>query len=351
MGWSTADVTVATTALVATSSSGLVAASDGALAASAADLETCRALLAAGSKSFHAASWLLPRALRGPAAAVYGFCRVSDDAVDEAEARGADPIAELQALHERLDAIYAGRPADDPVDRAFAVVVARYGIPRAAPEGLLDGYRWDVEGRRYRQPGDTVAYGARVASTVGLMMTALMGIEGPRGPVGDPALRRQVFARACDLGIAMQLTNIARDVGEDARSGRVYLPEDWLAHEGLSAARLIEAPAHSPALGRVVERLLGLADTYYERADRGIPWLPWRARLAIRAASLIYRDIGRVVRANGHDAVSQRAVTSLPRKLWLLGRALGAAFWRRRPPGVEVDPAVEFLLPAPSEAP
>jgi phytoene synthase len=274
--------------------------------ASAADHAACRALLRAGSKSFHAASLLLPRRVRGPAAAVYAFCRVADDAVDKADDPGA--VDKLQA---RLAAAYEGRPHDSPVDRAFAEVAHAHALPRAVVEALLEGFAWDAEGRRYETLSELHSYAARVASTVGVLMTVLMGVRDATA-----------LARACDLGVAMQLTNIARDVGEDARNGRIYLPLDWLREAGIEPAALLVRPRFSEALGGVVARLLRHAGTLYVRADAGIGMLPPDCRAAIRAASLIYADIGRVVELSGFDSMSRRAVVPLRRKLWLVLKAL-----------------------------
>ncbi|MGL4440619.1 MAG: phytoene/squalene synthase family protein, partial [Bosea sp. (in: a-proteobacteria)] len=183
-----------------------------------ADLEVCRELLRNGSKSFFAASLLLPRSVRDPATALYAFCRLSDDAVDLSD----DPSAALALLHQRLDRIYAGQPLNHAVDRALAAEVVRFALPRAVMDALLDGFAWDAEGRRYDELSSVLAYSARVAATVGVLMTLLMGERDA-----------QTLARACDLGVAMQLTNIARDVGEDARNGRLYLPRNWLIEEGI----------------------------------------------------------------------------------------------------------------------
>lgn len=274
--------------------------------APARDLEACRAILARGSKSFDFASRALPARLRDPVAAFYAFCRVSDDAVDES----ADPAAALARLGARLDAIYAGAPEDDPVDRALAWVARAHALPRAPIDALLEGYRWDVERRTYDELSSTLAYAARVASSVGVAMCALMG-----------ARERATLARAVDLGAAMQLTNIARDVGEDARAGRLYLPRRWLLEEGVEPAEFIRDPRFSPGLARVVRRLLGEADVLYARAALGIPALPADCRLAIRAAAAVYRDIGRVIRSRDCDSVGARASTGAARKAVLLAMA------------------------------
>lgn len=276
------------------------------------DLAHCRRLLENGSKSFALASKILPADVRARATILYAFCRVSDDRVDD------DPDASqrtIDLLRERLDLAYAGRPKSDPVDRAFAALLAEVDLPRRLPELLLEGMQWDVEGRRYATLGELEDYAARVAGTVGAMMTLLMGRRGD-----------EVIARATDLGVAMQLTNVARDVGEDARRGRVYLPINWLADEGLDVDELVAWPRPSPALARVVRRLLAEADVLYTRADRGVPMLPPGCRMAIRAARLVYSDIGTVIAANGYDSVTTRASTTKARKLFLLARSTRARF-------------------------
>ena len=300
------------------------------------DIARCREILREGSKSFHAASLLLPARVRAPASVVYAFCRVSDDAVDLVSPRQAP--AALDRLRERLDRAYRGSPQDHPVDRAFAAVVARHGIPRAIPEALLEGFAWDVAGRSYDDLAGVLAYSARVASAVGVMMTLLMGRRD-----------RGVLARACDLGAAMQLTNIARDVGEDARNGRVYLPGAWLREAGVDVDAWRARPVFTPAIGAVTERLLAEADALYARADLGVPMLPRDCRPAIRAARLLYADIGRVVRARGGDAVDSRAVVSWGRKLALVLKAMGARFSASREPRAGDPPAlaeVGFLIDA-----
>ncbi len=297
----------------------------------ATDLATCAAILRDGSKSFATAAWLLPPRLRGPAAAVYAFCRVADDLIDQ----GGEVERALAALHQRLAAIYAGAPQDDPVDRAFAWAVATYRIPRAVPAALLEGFAWDQAGRRYATLDELLGYCARVASTVGVMMTLLMGER-----------RAPVLARACELGLAMQLTNICRDVGEDARYGRLYLPLDWLAEAGLAPATFVADPRPSRALATLVERLLAVADGFYRRADAGISHLPRDCRLGIRAARLIYADIGRVIRAADYDVVGRRAFTSAARKLWLLVRSLPVVLWPARPVDAPAEPSVAFLVDA-----
>jgi phytoene synthase len=273
----------------------------------AADMDACRALLRGGSRSFHAAAKLLPASVRDPAIALYAFCREADDVID------GDTVGNgLEWLQERLALAYAGCPLDVPADRAFARVVDRFGIPRAVPEALLEGFAWDAAGRRYDDFSALRAYAVRVAGTVGAMMAVVMGVRDPRR-----------LAAAIDLGVAMQLSNIARDVGEDARAGRLYLPLDWLAEAGIDPEAFLRAPAYSAPLGRVVMRLLDAAGSYYQYAAAGIARLPLGCRLGIGAAGLLYAEIGNEVARRGMNSVSGRAVVSGRRKAWVLACGLG----------------------------
>jgi phytoene synthase len=295
------------------------------------DLAACRELLRGGSRTFFAASLLLPPSVREPACALYAFCRLADDAVD----LEGDREAALAQLRERLERAYEGRPLPFASDRALADVVARFAIPRELPEALLEGFEWDAEGRRYDDLSGLYAYAARVAGTVGAMMALLMGVRAP-----------EVLARACDLGVAMQLTNIARDVGEDARAGRLYLPLEWLAEAGIDPERFLARPVFDDALGSVIQRLLRAADALYRRSAAGIAQLPLACRPGMQAARLLYAEIGRQVERHGLDSVSRRAVVPRSRKAWRLAGAIVAALL---PESAEPAPALtetRFLVEA-----
>jgi 15-cis-phytoene synthase len=278
--------------------------------ATEADRAACRALIKTGSKSFYTASLLLPESIREAAYALYAFCRLSDDAVDT-EARQWDAIARLRR---RLDQVYSGNPQTSAADRCLADVVVRFAIPRLSFDYLMEGFEWDVEGRAYETLADLEAYGERVAGSVGAMMASLMGARSP-----------EMAERACDLGVAMQLTNIARDVGEDAANGRLYLPRSLLRAVGVDPDQWLASPVFNLQIASVVNTLLARADTLYPRADQAIARLPASVRPAIYAARLLYAEIGQVVKANGYDSISQRAHTSPGRKAWLVGRALQKA--------------------------
>lgn len=271
-----------------------------------AHIRACRESIRIGSKSFFAASLILPRRQRNAASALYAFCRLSDDVADAPCATHAS----IDGLEQRLAAAYRNAPRANPIDEAFARVVAEYAIPQSVPASMLEGFRWDIDGRRYETLGDLTAYAARVAGTVGVMMTLIMGRNAAA-----------TLARACDLGVAMQLTNIARDVGEDARNGRLYLPRQWLLEEGICPDAFLRAPVFTPALARVVERLLAQADSIYARSLTGLADLPLSCRPGIRTAGLVYAEIGMQVRANGCDSITSRAHTTGSRKLTLLAQA------------------------------
>jgi 15-cis-phytoene synthase len=271
------------------------------------DIATCRALLKGGSRTFHAASKVLPRSVADPAVALYAFCRLADDAVD----LGQDRKAAVARLRERLDRAYRGQPIDQAADRVFADVVTKFSIPRQLPEALLEGLAWDADVRRYETLHELTAYAARVAGSVGAMMTLVMGQRAP-----------DIVARACDLGVAMQLTNIARDVGEDARAGRLYLPLRSLRDAGIDPDRWLADPSFTPEIAAIVQRLLDAADALYDRATFGIAHLPLFCRPGIYAARALYAEIGRELERGGLDSITVRAVVSTNRKLAVLARML-----------------------------
>jgi 15-cis-phytoene synthase len=269
-------------------------------------LQALRQLMRGGSKTFFAASLLLPARVRTPATALYAYCRLADDAID----LGTDPHAEMSRLKQRLDAIYQGRPSGEDADRALCQVVHRFALPRELLDGLLEGFLWDAQGRHYETLAHVQDYGARVAGTVGAMMALVMGTRSP-----------SALARACELGVAMQLTNIARDVGEDARNGRLYLPRQWLREEGLDVAAWLQAPVFNQAIARCTARLLENAEMLYRRAEHGIAELPLDCRPAIQAARRVYAEIGQQIQRQGLDSINRRAVVSVhPSTHWATPR-------------------------------
>jgi 15-cis-phytoene synthase len=296
------------------------------------DLAACAALLRQGSRTFHAASLVLPRTLRDPATALYAFCRLADDAVD----LGGDDANAVAVLHARLDRAYAGHPLQIPADRAFAGAVRHFRIPRAVPEALLEGFAWDAEGRRYETFSDLVAYAVRVAGTVGAMMAALMGAREPRTSSPAPA----IWASRCSsrTSAATSARTLAQAV--------IYLPLTWMRDAGIDPDAWLARPKHSAALGDVVRRLLAEADVLYERAAGGIGALPAPCRPGMHAARILYAEIGREVERRDADSVSTRAVVTSARKLQCLAAAgVAAATMPRRTAG-PCRPEARFLVEA-----
>jgi phytoene synthase len=168
----------------------------------------------------------------------------------------------------------------------------------------------DVGQCRYNELEDTLLYCYHVAGVVGVMMAYVLG-----------ATSSDTLLRAADLGIAFQLTNIARDVMDDARRGRIYLPSKWLAEVGVPSADIM-LPEHRPAVFTVVRGLLDEADRYYDSAAKGLPQLRWRAAWGIATARTVYRNIGCVVVERGPAAWDRRAVVGRGRKVWGAFRGL-----------------------------
>lgn len=283
-------------------------------------VELSRERIEKGSKSFAVAAKLFDPATRASAYMLYAWCRHCDDVVDDQTlghklpgAAGSDMAAtavDLKAVASRVRALedqtrkaLAGETTDDPVFQALARVCARHDIPHQHPFELLEGFRMDAEGRRYETIDDTLTYCYHVAGVVGVMMAYVMGVRDER-----------VLDRASDLGLAFQLTNIARDVVPDAKEARVYLPEEWLREAGLERANLAHAE-NREALARVVARLLDTAQPYYGSASIGIGDLPMRSAWAVATARAVYREIGVNVRKLGPRAWDQRTSTSRTQKL------------------------------------
>ena len=276
----------------------------------------CRRRIAAGSKSFALAARLLPRRARRGALVVYAWCRRADDAIDHAPP--AARSAALAELHRELELLAAGLPTGDQALDAFGAVARATGMPFHYPREMLAGMRMDLEHATYDDLQSLLHYCYRVAGTVGLMMSHVMGL---RDDAAMPAAAR--------LGMAMQLTNICRDVVEDWELGRLYLPRTFLQPARLEHLQtLLGSPfpvAARDPLRAVVKRMLDLAAHFYGSAEEGFLALPWRAALSIRAARSIYAAIGSRIRAAGCDVTAGRAVVPLATKLRAAAGAAGAA--------------------------
>ena len=285
-----------------------------------------RASITVGSKSFRAASRLFDRRTREDAWLLYAWCRHCDDQVDgqdhghgQTALDAGEQLARLDRLREQTRDALAGRPVATPAFAAFQRVARE--LPARFPLALLDGFAMDVEGRRYPTPEETLDYCWHVAGVVGVMMTYVMGARGT-----------DTLRRAQDLGLAFQLTNIARDVIEDAENGRVYLPAVWLREAGVGATpAAAAAPENRAAVHAAAARLVAAAEPYYDSAREGLAALPFRSALAVAAARGVYREIGRELVRRGPSAWDRRVVVGRPVKLWLFARALLIAVRTRLP--------------------
>jgi phytoene synthase len=304
---------------------------------------SARATIAHHSKSFALASRLLPDAIANDVVLLYAYCRRADDAIDLAPPH--EHAARLAGLRAELDAVYAGRRIDDPLLAALRDVVVRRRIPRAYLDELLAGMEMDAADVRYETWKDILCYSYRVAGTVGLMMCHVMGVSGA-----------EALVHAAHLGMAMQLTNIARDVLEDWQRGRLYLPDEALAQSGAPELRaLLGQPfpvAAAGATARATAAVLDRADAYYRSGDAGLRYLSPRCAFAVRTARLVYSRIGDVVRAHRCDPLAGRAVVSRGSKLRAAGwaafatAASPAALWRATsqvPSGLEDATRVPLL--------
>lgn len=268
---------------------------------------------AAGSKSFFFATRFFPRELARSAHAVYWFCRTTDDIVDECasvdEGRRdleAWAIATLHALEDR------GSP--NRVLAVFSDAVARHGIPHELPFELIEGMRMDLNSTRYRTFDELRIFCYRVASVVGLMMSHVIGFEEPAGV--DSGL-----TYAIDLGIAMQLTNILRDLGEDWRRGRIYLPSEEMAQFGYTP-EMLGRGEQNPAFRALMEFQIARARRYYLAAQPGIPLLSRDGRFAVQVASDVYRQILRRIEGASYDVFTSRAVVPPLEKYWIATRRM-----------------------------
>ena len=281
---------------------------------------TSQQALAAHGKSFHWAWHFLGKKTGQNAASLYQFCRVLDDMADGDVADGPKRLKSI-----RRDLVERQRP-DDALLAKFTPLIENHGLPVEAIIALIDGLLSDQK-KTVKLTDETMLlkYAYQVAGTVGLMMSRVLGCHD-----------RRALAHAIDLGIAMQLTNIARDVLEDAEMGRRYLPETWVGR--LTPRRIVALSAdptndETVKVAAAVERLIRLAEKYYKSGLAGCYYLPLRAHLSIATAAIVYRQIGVQLAWRGFAWFSGRQVTSTPVKIMCSVRAfLTLAYRIKRPP-------------------
>lgn len=276
-------------------------------------------MIAAGSKSFAMASKLFDVRTRERVWLLYAWCRRCDDIADGQElggelTKGSEEDAERRITAIRLltERAFEGLPTADPAFDAFGLVARECGISRAMAEDVIMGFELDAQDWRPRSEADLARYCYHVAGAVGVMMAVVMGVDREDGWMLD---------RACDLGLAFQLANIARDVSEDDKADRRYLPMEWMVEEDIEPGMVMH-PHHRQELADIVARLIRRMERHEAWARQGAAKLPFRSRWAVLAAARIYGAIGRRVVERGTHAWDNRVVIGKREKL----RHVAAAF-------------------------
>lgn len=254
-----------------------------------------RAIIQKHSKSFSLASLLLGPELRDRASGLYAYCRRADDAVDLVAPR--DAARAVLGLRSELSDVYAGKSLTEPVLVEFQRLVFETNLPREYPEALLEGFHDDATDKRYETLFDLYHYCWCVAGSVGAMMCHVLGVRRER------AVRHGVH-----LGMAMQLTNICRDVSEDWERGRLYLPAELVPGLSRQLGERTLPRSYTEACALAVRRLLAEAEVLYASGDAGLPYLSFRSRLAVATARRVYSSIGHRILASGADVRAGRAV-------------------------------------------
>lgn len=277
------------------------------------------AATARGSKSFYFATRFFPAELARSAHAVYWFCRTTDDLVDEC-ATVEQGRRDLEAWDAALRAGLRAGDAEHPVLRLFLRALQQHGIPAEYALELIEGMRMDLNGQRYETFDDLRVFCYRVASTVGLMMSHVIGFA-------EPERQAEGLRYAEELGVAMQLTNILRDVGEDLGRGRVYLPRCEMERFGVTEAQLRRGEMDE-SYRRLMAFQIERARAHYAKATPGIPLLRAEGRFAVKIAAEVYARILGRIEANGLDSLSRRAVVPAAQKYWLTARIMGGPMLR-----------------------
>jgi len=263
--------------------------------------EQCRIITKRAAKIFYWGSLFLPQRKRLATWALYAFCRTIDDAVDNATdisiARGA-----LEEWRERLNNIYAGHPTDI-ISLAWVDMLQHFDVPMQPAIDLIDGVQMDLDRVRPSTFDELRLYCYRVAGTVGLLSSPILGYRSV-----------DALPHAVELGIGMQLTNIIRDIGEDARNDRIYLPQEELQRFNYSEQELMDGVINDNFIA-LMQFQIKRAHGYYQRARPGIDMLDPGARLAIYTISGLYRDIMNAVEKNKYDVFTKRAYVPFSTKL------------------------------------
>ncbi len=279
-------------------------------------VEAARQSIAKGSKSFAFASQLFDRQTRERAWLLYAWCRRCDDLADGQDHGGemaavADPVERVALIADLTTEALAGNPTGDPAFDALGVVAAEAGIPHRYIYDLVEGFAMDAAGWHPRAEADLLRYCYHVAGAVGCMMAVIMGVD----PEDEGTMKA-----ACDLGLAFQLANIARDLSQDDAAGRCYIPDIWLAEADIAPGEQLR-PHNRSRLADIAWWLADMAQDHEASAREGAKKLPFRSRWAVLAAAGIYGDIAREVAERGATAWDSRVSTSKAAKLKWVAKA------------------------------
>ncbi|MBD3287571.1 phytoene/squalene synthase family protein [candidate division KSB1 bacterium] len=273
----------------------------------AASFELAREMTKYYSKSFYISARMLPRDKRWATFALYGFCRYADNLIDNPRERTASELLnELDFLSEELKVAYRTGESEHPVLKSFIVIAREYGIPLEYPLDLLEGVEMDIQNPQFVTTDELFLFSYRVAGVVGLMMTYVLGYKTERA-----------FLYAEKLGIAMQLTNILRDIKEDKDMGRIYLPQEELLSFGVSHED-IRQENMTDNMKRLMKYNVKRAHSLYREANKGIPMLHTDSQFAIYSASKIYSGILRKIEARDYNPFLGRVYVPQGKKLQIL---------------------------------
>jgi phytoene synthase len=264
-----------------------------------------------GSRTFHFSSRFMSRQRRNSFYAIYAFCRHTDNLIDDNEGNPRLQRLLIRDWKRRFLADFRKGYSTDPILNPFIYVMKKHNIPLRYPLDLIRGVSMDIGKKEYGTFSELRTYCYRVASVVGIMLMHVMGIEN----------LRRAKKYATKLGIAMQLTNILRDVGEDARMGRVYFPKDELARFGLSI-RDVLGLRRTSGMVSFLKFQIARARRYYEEALAGLAMIHKEVRLVISLAFTLYREILSVIEENGYEVFGKRAYVNTFRKLMLYLRLI-----------------------------
>ena len=310
----------------------------------AALVEHARLAIKHGSQSFSAAARLFDPETRERAWLLYAWCRRCDDIADNQVMGGelgdqSDLDSRLAHIRRLTAKAFEGKPTGDPAFDALGIVASEVGLTPAMAEDVIAGFALDAEDWRPRTEADMMRYCYHVAGAVGVMMAVVMGV--------DPE-DRDTLDRANDLGLAFQLSNIARDIVEDDAAGRCYLPLEWLVEQDIEPGQHTK-PHHREELAEMAARLVKLVEKHEAAARVGAERLPFRSRWAVLSAARIYGAIGRKVRSRGTEAWNSR--TFVPRwekALYGVRASLSAAINREKHPDGAITWGIADFRPDPA---